>query len=186
MPQAAIRPSFTLYELWTFLKVERLLRDELVDASWSRKGYGNLLRLESSGTGARCTAMLPEGTLRLHFNPRFRGYLKRGDRKRFSLSKERRPDLVLTWKPLSGEARWICLDAKYRVSPENVADALSSLHLYRDSLIYEPYGGRCRAAWILTPAKDPACDPWPPPPAQPAIDSVAIASAKGPERADSS
>lgn len=159
-PKAAIRPSFDLYELWTFLAMEHLLRQALPNAKWSQKGYGNLLRLDSHGTGAHCSAALPEGTLELHFNLRFRSYLKRGEGKRFSLSRARRPDLVVTWKPHSGDARWICLDAKYRVSAENLGDAFQSLHIYRDSLIYEDFGDKCRAAWLLVPAQEEGCEEW--------------------------
>ena len=159
-PKAAMRPSFELYELWTFLAMERLLRDALPTATWSRQGFEKLLDPGSTGTGAGCAAKLDEGTLRIRFNLRFYGFLNRGERRRFSLSKARRPDLVITWEPTCGTPSWVCLDAKYRVGPDALADAFASLHLYRDSLRYVPFGGPCRAAWLLVPARDPACEPW--------------------------
>lgn len=160
-PRAAIRPSFEIYELWTFLAMERLLREALPEAKWSQKGYGKLLDLGSTGGGATSTAILPGGSrLELLFNLTFPGYLARRESGRFSLSKERRPDLVVTWKPRSGDATWVCLDAKYRVSAENLGDAFQSLHIYRDSLIYGAFGGKCRAGWLLVPAQAEACEEW--------------------------
>lgn len=160
-PKAAIRPSFTLYELWTFLALQRLLERELQDGVWSHDKLNTLLSLDSTGEGALYRADLPgQGRLDLLFNATFRGYFNRCKNDRFSLTGERRPDLVLTWKPLSGEARWICLDAKYRAGRSNLADAFESLHIYRDSLRYEDFGDRCRTAYLLTPAQDNDCADW--------------------------
>ena len=154
---AAARPSFTLYELWTFLALKRVLAASLPGATWTRRGLASLAA--GTGNGARFTANLPDGAvLRLHFNPTFPGYLARGTG-RHSLSGERRPDLVVTFER-GAEKAWVCLDAKYRVRAPNVADALVSLHVYRDSLRWPAYGGPCRAAWILVPAREAACAPW--------------------------
>jgi hypothetical protein len=61
---------------------------------------------------------------------------------------ERIPDLVLeVEKP--GSAEWYILDAKYRQSKANVLDAMSSAHIYRDSLLL--HGQRCKQALLLTP-----------------------------------
>jgi hypothetical protein len=67
-----------------------------------------------------------------------------------SLSRERRPDLVLfVEKP--GSSRWYILDAKYRQHKANVLDAMSSAHIYRDSLYLR--GQRCQQVLLLTPGK---------------------------------
>lgn len=160
-PKAAMRPSFTLYELWTFLRVQRLLEDELRGARWSHDKLGSLLSFDGTGEDARYVADIPEkGRLELLFNPTFWGYFNRRQTGRFSLTGERRPDLVVTWKPLSGEGRWLCLDAKYRAGRSNLADAFTSVHIYRDALRYDAFGGPCQAAYLLVPAQDPACAPW--------------------------
>lgn len=157
-PQAAIRPSFEIYELWTFLAVERLLKEALEIECWSsRDGFEELRSLGSSKHQVEFTAKLDKGELRLLFQPRFPSYYARGQCARFSLSKERYPDLVITWRPTSGPLAWVCLDAKYRAGRVNLADAFESLHIYRDSLRYE---GPCRAAWLLVPARGEDCEEW--------------------------
>ena len=53
--------------------------------------------------------------------------------RRSSLSKERKPDIVLTVR--TGNAtRFVVFDAKYRVSRQKVLDAMASAHVYQDSL----------------------------------------------------
>jgi len=153
-----VRPSFGLYELWTFLALQRALHAALPSTTWKLVGANRLF--SGNGTGAEYVAQLGSGTLRILFNPVFPGYLARGAARRYSLSKERRPDLVVTWEPTTGSASWVCLDAKYRVSPSALADAFSSAHIYRDSLRMEDHGGRCAAVWLLVPSSHPSTAPW--------------------------
>ncbi len=158
--EVPIRPSFEIYELWTFLALGRWLRERLPAAErWSERGMQRLC--EGHGTGASLVGTLPGGALTLWFNPVFPSYFARApDSARYSLSSERRPDLVLTWTPASAEGRWICLDAKYRVGDSMIGDALASAHLYRDSLVWEGHGGRCQAAWLLVPKLDDGTRRW--------------------------
>ncbi len=71
-------------------------------------------------------------------------------------------DWVVTWKPEQGEARWLCLDAKYRSEASQVADAFTSAHIYRDSLRWDGFGkeGCCAGAVLLVPATDPKGEHW--------------------------
>jgi hypothetical protein len=64
-------------------------------------------------------------------------------------SKQREPDLLLAaqWH---GSLRFLLLDAKYRSSRDNVLDAMTSAHVYRDSLRIGE--GRPEAALLLLPA----------------------------------
>lgn len=157
--EVPIRPSFELYEVWTFLALGRWLRGHFATASWVERGRD--LILKGTGSGAELIGTLPDGVLTLAFNPVFPSYYARTPAAvRYSLSAERRPDLVLAWTPTSGEGRWICLDAKYRVGASKIADSLQSAHVYRDALHWEGLGGRCRAAWLLVPALDTASEPW--------------------------
>ncbi|MBZ4419948.1 DUF2357 domain-containing protein [Myxococcus sp. RHSTA-1-4] len=158
-PGAATRPSYELYELWTFLALRRLLGALLPEHRWTSQGLEPLATLDEPLDGASFEATGPGGTLRLLFNPTFRGYLSRGTAPRFSISGERRPDLVLLWES-EGRRRWVCLDAKYRVARDALADAFESAHLYRDGLRWPEWGGRCEAAVLLAPAELPACAPW--------------------------
>lgn len=67
---------------------------------------------------------------------------------RRSLSGERRPDMLLIVD--SGtDMQWYIFDAKYRQSKANVLDAMTSAHIYRDSLLLQ--GKRCSRAILLTP-----------------------------------
>lgn len=165
--RVSLRPSYDLYELWTFYATERLLREALPKATWSREGFDKLLNLDASKPQVVFTAHLEDdgrrGELRLLFQPRFPSYYARGRSDRYSLSKERYPDLVIAWTPavaMPGAPAWICLDAKYRVKRAYLADAFESLHIYRDSLRYESFGGRCRAGWLLVPAEAMGSEHW--------------------------
>lgn len=159
-PGAAVRPSFHLYEVWCFFATQRQLAAALPDWSWSLRGAKNLLALRGTGAGAVWSAEGPTGSLRLLFNPTFASYFQREGRDRWSLSGERRPDLVVTFSGEDGVRSWLCLDAKYRAGRKNLGDALSSAHIYRDSLRYEGYGGSCRAAVLLAPARAAEAGEW--------------------------
>ena len=51
----------------------------------------------------------------------------------WSVSGQRWPDIVLSWANPE-ESGFVVLDAKYRVARKNVLDAMSSAHIYQDSL----------------------------------------------------
>ena len=61
---------------------------------------------------------------------------------------------------LKREGRWIFLDAKYRVGRRNLEDAFQSVHIYRDSLRYDGYGGTCKAGCLLSPSTSPGSELW--------------------------
>ncbi|XXU41802.1 nuclease domain-containing protein [Sorangium sp. So ce1000] len=88
------------------------------------------------------------------------GYLARGTSDRYSISGERRPDIAISFDPPGGPRSWICLDAKCRVRREALADSFTSLHIYRDALRWETFGGLCRGGLLLVPAVESACQPW--------------------------
>ena len=67
-----------------------------------------------------------------------------------SISTKRRPDFVLVrWQ---GETlvRWVLLDAKYRVSPNAITEALATMHVYRDSLRWR--GRLPKGGYLIVPA----------------------------------
>lgn len=159
-PGAAIRPSYGLYELWCFLAVGRALKADLPGWSWEERRLDALLGVAGTGAGAELHGRQGSRHLQLLFNPTFAGYLSRRDQPRFSISGERRPDLALAYGKEGEEGRWLCLDAKYRTSAANLADSLTSAHIYRDALRWEGFGGRCRAAALLAPAVTDETQPW--------------------------
>jgi PD-(D/E)XK nuclease superfamily len=161
--QAAVRPSFSIYEIWCFLAVIRQLKEFLKEWVWTFAGMKQLLFSNGTGEGVIVTAKSSLGELTVRFNPSFRGFFNRGHHPRWSISKERRPDIVVTYKP-SGqedvEGAWLCLDAKYRAGRVNLSDAFDSVHIYRDSLRYEGFGGRCLSCLLLAPSETGDTKEW--------------------------
>lgn len=166
---APVRPSYELYELWTFLAMRRLLEPHLPGAEWSEEGVATLSLFDErpgKAVDVGFRARWPgHGTLRLLFNPTFPRLLKskgRETRERWSISMERRPDIVLSWQPNQGQPRWLCLDAKYRTAARQLEEAFESAHLYHDSLRWEGFGdkGRCAGAMLLVPAMLKGTEPW--------------------------
>jgi PD-(D/E)XK nuclease superfamily protein len=72
-----------------------------------------------------------------------------GAGERWSVSKQREPDLLLSVK-WPGAKRFLLLDAKYRSSRESVLEAMGSAHVYRDSLRIGEQ--RAEGALLLIPA----------------------------------
>lgn len=161
--QAAVRPSFTIYELWCFFAVFRQLKALLNNWSWTFSKLTRLLEIGDSGDGVVVSASSASGEISVLFNPTFRSYFTRGSNKRWSISGERRPDIVITYKPLGHEdakSSWLCLDAKYRVGKSNLSDAFESVHIYKDSLRYEGYGGKCCSCLLLSPSRTEGTKEW--------------------------
>jgi hypothetical protein len=160
---AMTRPSYGIYEIWCFVALWQGLCHELQGWQWRPDRLNRILSLSGSGAGARIVWKGPKGQeLELEFNPVFAGYFARKDQSRWSISGERRPDFVVTHRKITEgiSGRWLCLDAKYRVGRQNLAEAMSSVHIYRDSLRYETFGGRCCGAFLLSPSASQECDDW--------------------------
>lgn len=159
--EAPVRPSFELYELWTLLAVQRSLAEILQGWTWSWKQESGNDLLAGFGAGTAFTATRADGAqLAIRYNLRFPGYLARGTSKRYSISGERRPDIVISFAPATGERAWMFLDAKYRVRKAAVAESFESLHIYRDALRWDGFGGSCRGGLLLIPAVDAECEAW--------------------------
>lgn len=158
---APVRPSYELYEIWCYLTLAHAFRKKWPGWKWSYKGFGQILKMYSSGTGAMTMGTAPNGSkINLAFNPIFPGYFARNSVPRWSLSAERRPDITISWQPAQGDPWWACLDAKYRVGRANLGDALSSVHIYHDSLVWEEFGGPPRYTFLLAPKATKDCGEW--------------------------
>jgi hypothetical protein len=157
--EAGARPTYELYELWSFLAVTRQLEARL--PGWKSRWRHEKSRDFAGGIGPRTWFELKgePGVLRLHFNLTFPSY-RQPETGRFSLSTERRPDIVVSFSPAEGGGRWMFLDAKYRVSKQALGEAFESIHIYRDALRWPELGGRATAGYLLVPAHDPDADPW--------------------------
>lgn len=121
-----LNPTWGIYERWCFLALGRWLKGFLPRGmEWQRSppsGVPFLLESESrSGT-----------TVRLHLQRKF-GSSRNTPREFWSISGERRPDIVLDWTR-GHKSDFLVLDAKYRVGHSNVLDAMGTAHIYNDSL----------------------------------------------------
>ncbi len=155
---APARTSFDLYELWTFLATWRSLRLALPGWKWRWKPKRGPALLPGFAHRSFISGHDSTGTqsLKIVYNKTFRCFLnaKRGHG-RYSLSAERRPDIVIT----NGRS-WVVLDAKYRIGRKALLKAFESLHIYRDSLVWTKAGGRPQAGLLLVPAIEESCTPW--------------------------
>lgn len=158
---AAARPSFDLYEVWCFLALHRQLASVRPDLRWRSERLGALLGLEGTGSGAALVGTTEVGeSVRIDFNPVFAGWFARRDRPRWSLSGERRPDLVVSRRGPGAPPRWVCLDAKWRAGRSNLAAGFESVHIYRDALRDDEHGGACVGAALLCPAREAEAEDW--------------------------
>lgn len=137
-----LRPSWEVYEGWTFVALRKLLQQALPSWQWRR----HTSELWSAKDGDR--------TLVLELQARFPSRDEPTVDRR-SVSRQRIPDVLIHLS--DGQSnRFIALDAKYRVTRENVLDAMASAHIYQDSLRIGE--ARPAAAVLLVPAGGGA--PW--------------------------
>ncbi|WP_172203094.1 DUF2357 domain-containing protein [Niveibacterium sp. COAC-50] len=136
-------PTWEVYERWCFLEVFRCIKDSVPGLVWSRKypskrDDGIVYRGESA-----------DGVVTLYLQPRFPAFDQPPWRGFRSLSGERRPDIVLTSETATGK-KFAVLDAKYRTHRSAVLDAMSSAHIYQDSLRWGDQ--RAEMSLLLVPA----------------------------------
>lgn len=156
---APLKPTYSLYELWCFLEVQRQLQKNLPEHQWSWSKDAEEKLLVGSGHGVSLTGQHPNGeVLTLWFNLTFPSWHSH-KKSRYSLSLERRPDLVLTRKQ-GEEASWMFFDAKYRVGRRSLGESFESVHIYRDSLRWEEFGGLARGGLLLSPKEHPDSADW--------------------------
>lgn len=116
-----ISPSWEIYERWCFIRFGKMLAEEWPEWGWQRKNSSH--RWKGSSNRAQAVLIL---------QPAFLAN-RPGEEKRWSISKQRVPDLVLQVKR-GVEIRFVVLDAKYRSTRANVLDAMGSAHIYQDAL----------------------------------------------------
>ena len=122
-----VPPSWGIYEAWCFIQVLQAVR----------------IVTQKQGTDANSTAVAAErcmsfsldnGTsLEVLFQATFPALKPSSKRLGWSLSRERRPDIVLIHHGEDGSKAFV-LDAKWRSGRENVLDAMQSAHIYHDAL----------------------------------------------------
>ncbi len=156
------RPTYDLFELWTYLALTEALGEHLPEAVVKIRGSSALLERHGSGAGAETEFTTVRGRLTVRYNSTFRSvHTKDGADGPRSLSRECRPDIILTWMPNNeSHPLWLCLDAKYRVTRSNLHDAFSCVHVYRDALRFDRFGGPTRSCLLLVPNILPEAAVW--------------------------
>jgi len=151
-----LRRTYELYEYWCFFRVADALVEKWPHLQWQfSKCADNSGLLLDIRDGCYVEAVAGDTRLRLTFQQTFSSYSPAHEErdKPYSISGERRPDLVLSAR--SGDRHaMIVLDAKYRCNRSAVHSALADMHVYRDSLRVSGHGDKLLAAYILTPAHD--------------------------------
>ena len=125
--QLPVSPSWGVYETWCFIAVARVL-EQFVDGSLS------VARSPLASADLALTGRLSDGrVVELLFQGVFPSEEPFRHSLAWSVSRERRPDIVLAVAD-GPVRRWLVLDAKYRSGRDNVLDAMTSAHVYRDAL----------------------------------------------------
>lgn len=137
---AWMSPSWGLYETWCCIRVGRVLRELLPGFKWIQDG---IVRQVGHSADIK-VGLLSQVTF---------SYRKdAADRDKFnSISKELRPDLVLTVERGSVR-RFMVLDAKYSQSRSSILEAMYSAHVYHDALRW--HGRPPDRSLLLVPASE--------------------------------
>lgn len=125
--QLHVAPSWGIYETWCYLRVLRTVSEVTA--------VGGIPSEPRAVAAERSTSFtLGNGeTLEVLFQATFPSLKAASKRSGWSLSRERRPDIVLV-RSKEDVAKSLVLDAKWRSGRENVLDAMASAHLYHDAL----------------------------------------------------
>ncbi len=129
-----LSPTWEIYERWCFVALARKLREWLPDYEWKTAGRSDSDRRRFTGKrgdGQRIT---------LYLQRTFRNTRGREEDESWSISREFRPDLVLTSQSSAGLMRFVVLDAKYRAAEAGILSGMTeSVHPYADALRWGPH-----------------------------------------------
>jgi len=129
-------PTWQVYERWCFMRIAEELERRFHQAGWAAR------------SPRKYVGKIGSATVILHLQPKFCAWGNGGAHEFRSLSREREPDIVLTVQSPTS-SRFLVFDAKYRVTRYNVLDAMSSAHIYNDSLRWQ--GGRPCGSYLILP-----------------------------------
>lgn len=141
-----ISPTWEIYERWCFVRMARELREARPELGWSRvKRAGHVARPDAGWSGI-------DGKHRVEilFQPKFPSRPEGRKRGPYSISKTRIPDIVVVEHGADGSVSFAVFDAKYRTGRANIMDAMTSAHVYRDSLRWQE--ARPQSAILVVPS----------------------------------
>ena len=124
-----LSPTWELYERWCFVALAKKLQEWLPDFTWTKCGATDSGRRRLTGSrsdGRRITLRLQQTFGNTHGRARDEGW---------SVSRECRPDLVVTMQSAGEMTRFVVLDAKYRARAGAILSGMmESVHPYADAL----------------------------------------------------
>ncbi len=144
-----LKPSYQLYEYWTFFAVVDVIQSMPLGLSWSADfdlTEGNLfhsLKSKSQFIGAG-----EDLTIKVVFQANF------SSGSPYSVTRACKPDIVIEMqRPSWVRSKRIVLDAKYRSSAASVQSGIDDMHVYRDSIRYSRDEPAIESAFIITPVE---------------------------------
>ena len=144
-------PTWEIYERWCFVSVARVLRQVDKSLDWQR-----VFRSTAARALVEWCGHSPNGIrVRVLLQPVFPSGPPKPSNEFQSISGTRIPDIVITVER-NGQCRLLILDAKYRRTRQSVLEAMTSAHVYHDSLRWN--GRPADASLLLIPAGGAA--PW--------------------------
>lgn len=146
-----LAPTWEIYERWCFVALAKKLKEWLSDWEWKHLGPRGEDRRRFRGC-------LPDGaSLTLHLQSTFPSTKGERGKNGWAVTRERRPDLLLTIEDNGWVTRFIPLDSKYTAKSllNRVGD---TVHKYQDGLRWGLNALRPSATLILTPTDQEA--PW--------------------------
>jgi hypothetical protein len=151
--EAGLKRSWDLFEIYTLFRLcEHLERILGIGWSFTRPKLVHHV-LSAPQEGLAWTAVHSSGRRwELRYQERFRYDRTMGPN---SISSHRVPDFVLLEFEGKRLVRWMMLDAKYRTAEPSINEALASMHVYRDCLLWNCLeGGELRASggYLVVPS----------------------------------
>lgn len=124
-----LSPTWELYERWCFVALARKLREWLPDYEWKTAGRTESDRRRFTGKRGEWHRIT------LHLQRTFHNTKGRERNESWSISREFRPDLVMSSQSGDGPTRFVVLDAKYRAAEAGILSGMTeSAHPYADAL----------------------------------------------------
>ena len=139
-----LAPTWEIYERWCFVALAKKLEEWLSDWEWKHLGPRGEDRRRFRGRH-------PDGaSLTLHLQSTFSSTKGERSKNGWAVTRERRPDLLLTIENDGDVTRFVLLDSKY-TARNRLNDVGDTVHTYQDGLRWGLTALRPSATLILAP-----------------------------------
>ena len=142
-----LAPTWEIYERWCFVALAKRLREWLPEWDWTVRGEEGSDRRHALGRSTDGVA------LTLHLQSTFRNTWGVPGENGWAVSRERRPDLLLTRSRGGRVTDFVLLDSKY--TAKNLLNEIGdTAHAYQDGLRWGRRGLRPAATLIVAPTTE--------------------------------